>query len=225
MFSLVPRCHGLRGSQKYTATPGVDAEADVLGHLLAVVPSERAPQLGWKRSDVHAELVDNVFGPSALGKADQHQEAGLAFDEGGDLAVPTANQQVALPVTGHGTVVDLGGPLAYGDGADDLAPSVPVGAVRSWAASDPARAEMGGELFGQHPSGLHEQRQIDRLVRHPHLRIIGERPAEPACDLLGRPVQCELAGHELAQPPVGGEPAHLRSARSGPGRLVALAAR
>ena len=122
-----------------------------------MVPGERAPQLGGKRSDVHAELVNNVVGPPALGKTDQHQEAGLAFDEGGDLAVATPHQQVTLPVAGHGTVVDLGGPLANGDGADDPAPSVPVGAVRSWAASDPARTEMGSQLLGQSPSGLHEQ--------------------------------------------------------------------
>ena len=36
-------------------------------------------------------------------------------------------------------------------------------------------AQVAGEFLAQRTRGLHEQRQVDRLVRHAHLRVVGER--------------------------------------------------
>ena len=41
------------------------------------------------------------------------------------------------------------------------------------------------ELLAQRPPGLDVQRQVDRLVRHPHLRIAREGRWQPPSDLLG----------------------------------------
>ena len=45
VFSLVPRCHGLCGSQKVDGQAGVDAELSVLCHFGALVPGQRLPEL------------------------------------------------------------------------------------------------------------------------------------------------------------------------------------
>jgi hypothetical protein len=58
------------------------------------------------------------------------------------------------------------------------------GIARLRAAADPSSAQMSGELGAQHRRGLHEQRGVDRLVRHPHRRIVRELGDQPAADLL-----------------------------------------
>ena len=67
----------------------------------------------------------------------------------------------------------------------------------------------------QHTSALHEQAQVNRLVRHLHVRILWMGPLEPARDLLRRPIRRELLGHARAQDGTLGESTALgRSARS-----------
>ena len=43
MFSLVPRCQGLLGSQKSICTPVSTVNFNVLGHLFSLIPGDRAP--------------------------------------------------------------------------------------------------------------------------------------------------------------------------------------
>src|SRR5262249_48913513 len=50
-----------------------------------------------------------------------------------------------------------------------------------------AGAEAAGQLLPQRPAGLHEERLVDRLVRHAHLRFVGILDREPRGDLLRRP--------------------------------------
>ena len=64
-------------------------------------------------------------------------------------------------------------------------------------APGPAAAQVAGQLLAQRPAGLHEQRQVDRLVRHPHLRVVGIARRQPTRDLLRRPAQLQLALHHL----------------------------
>jgi hypothetical protein len=45
VFSLVPRCQGLCGSQQVDRQAGIDAQLGVLGHLGALVPGQRPAQL------------------------------------------------------------------------------------------------------------------------------------------------------------------------------------
>src|SRR4029453_6881834 len=61
-------------------------------------------------------------------------------------------------------------------------------------------AQVAGQLPAQRAAGLDEQRQVDRLVRHPHLRIVREGSNEPTGDLLRRPAPLELALHHAAEP-------------------------
>src|SRR5215211_1190084 len=60
--------------------------------------------------------------------------------------------------------------------------------------------QVAGQFPAQRAARLHEQRQVDRLVRHPHLRIVREGSSEPTGDLLRRPAQLELALHHRAEP-------------------------
>ena len=58
-----------------------------------------------------------------------------------------------------------------------------------------SRPQIAGQFLAQRAAGLHEQRQIDRLVRHAHLRIVRELFHQPTRDLLRRPPQLELRLH------------------------------
>ena len=81
-------------------------------------------------------------------------------------------------------VLDLGGSLADRDRVHDLPPAMPAGGARPRPALHPAGPQVRCQLTLERTAGLHEQGQIDRLVRHPHLRLVGEGPDQPAGDLL-----------------------------------------
>src|SRR5439155_677553 len=85
--------------------------------------------------------------------------------------VVAAHEQVALPVTGHGPILDLGRSLAD----EDHVPERAGGLVPAGSTSGAAGPEAGRELSPECPPALHEERLIDRLVAHPHLRIGGPR--------------------------------------------------
>ena len=113
---------------------------------------------------------------------------------------------------GHGPVVDLGGPFAdhhhVGDAASGLDPV-------AGAALGPAGAQAAGELAAQLSPPLDVDALVDRLVRHPHHRIVGELDRQAASDLLRRPPRLEPLGH------LGGEPgtaSSLAASGAGPAR-------
>ena len=62
VFSFVPRCHGLRGSQKNTCSPSVDTQLSVLGHLRALVPGQGPTKLIRERSDRRCDRIPYGFG-------------------------------------------------------------------------------------------------------------------------------------------------------------------
>ena len=64
--------------------------------------------------------------------------------------------------------------------------------VAAWPAGRVSRPQIAGQFLAQRTARLHEQRQIDRLVRHAHLRLVGELLHQPTRDLLRRPPQLEL---------------------------------
>ena len=120
------------------------------------------------------------------------------------IADPVArpDDQVALPVPGHSAVLGLGRALA------DRSPSPGSGhAARPRAprlAYRPSGPQERGQLPAQPAAGLHVQRLVDRLGRHPHLRFAGEVDPESASDLLRalplpQPV-LDLAAAELRPP-------------------------
>ena len=89
---------GAFGIAELDLDAGVDAEADVLGHLWSLVPSDGPTELGRQGDDPFGEGVSEGLGPVALGEADQHQVARLALDEGADRGEALAHDEVALPV-------------------------------------------------------------------------------------------------------------------------------
>src|SRR5947209_19711758 len=103
------------------------------------------------------EAVDDMSGGATLGQLDEHDESGLAFDQGGDLAVAGAQQQVAFPVSGHGPILDLGRAFSDRDCVDDLAAAVASSSVGLGSSDTAAGAQMGGQVLAQPPSALHDQ--------------------------------------------------------------------
>ena len=55
------------------------------------------------------------------------------------------------------------------------------------AAPGPPGTQARRQLLAQLTFGLHEDRLVDRLVRHPPLWLVGMIPTQPLSDLLGRP--------------------------------------
>src|ERR1022692_2053800 len=89
----------------------------------------------------------------------------------------------------------------------------------------PTAAQLLAQLAPQRTTRLHEQRQIDRLVRDPHRRIILVGPAQPPRDLLRRPPALKFLLDDPAQTRVERELRQLRATRTLPRRpLSALRA-
>ena len=82
----------------------------MLRHLVALIPGERAPQLGGQGGD---RLGKRVRDPLRLGslECDELQVARLALDQGRDRrrAPAVSDQKIALPVAWDGAVFDLRG--------------------------------------------------------------------------------------------------------------------
>ena len=97
---------------------GGKREALVGMHLLALIPGERASQFLRQLADVLSKCSHNV-GRVFAGKLDEHHKAGAALDEGGDVRIVRSGDKVSFPMTGYGTVLSLGGPLADRDHIED----------------------------------------------------------------------------------------------------------
>ena len=60
------------------------------------------------------------------GHFDQHGETRMPFHQGCDMTVLAAAEQIALPMTGNGAVINLRRSFANRDGIDDLPAGLPV---------------------------------------------------------------------------------------------------
>ena len=58
------------------------------------------------------------------GDLDEHREAGIALDEGGDVRIVRSGKKVSFPMPRHSAILNLGGPLADGDHIEDLRISI-----------------------------------------------------------------------------------------------------
>lgn len=126
--------------QKQTGMSVAMCEHAVGGHLRALVPGQRAHQVGGQHLDGRCQGVADVLGAAAVGRVQEDDVAGGPFDhdaDGGDTIL--ANDQVAFPVAGHGSGFHLGGPFAdphHGSGEPRLAPLGLRASARDWAAGD-----------------------------------------------------------------------------------------
>ena len=141
--------------------------------------------------------------------------------------VERAEEQVAFPVPGHRPVVGLGGPFGDVDacraaGPDRCSWSTP----RGRRVACPRRRYV-GQFLAQRAAGLHEQRQVDRLVRHLHLRVDQGTPrAANRAICCGDHCSRSLSSHHRPQLDAGRELRRLRSPHHAPSaRSSARAAR
>jgi len=91
----------------------VCADVSVTGHLDALVPGDRAPQVRRQGAQVgHQTTVDEV-GMAGSGHRHQNGEAGGALNEGGDVGtVAGAGDEVAVPMPGLETLQHVGWAVA-----------------------------------------------------------------------------------------------------------------
>ena len=94
-------------------------EVLVLGHLQSAIPGQRPSQRCWKFLNVLAQRGHNRGGVFA-GHLDQGDKTRMAFHQSGDRTVVGAADQIALPMTGNGAILDLSWPFPDGNGLDDL---------------------------------------------------------------------------------------------------------
>ena len=109
-----------------------------------------------------------------------------------DIGIPRAHEQVTFPVPRHRAVLDGGRAVANRDSVNDRPARMGRCALR--ASIGPPLSEVGHQCLLEHAAALHKQAEIDRLVRHVHGWIIRIRLAQPAGDLLRRPLERELGG-------------------------------
>jgi uncharacterized protein YqfA (UPF0365 family) len=156
----------------------------VIGELHAAIPREARPKLGGKGLHVGGERVHHGLGVLAA-DLDQHQVAGGPLDQRRDVRVARSREQVALPVSRHGSILDLGRPLADRDRVGDAPSALPLA---RGVARPPHRAtgpKMGGELLAKDAAGLHEQAPVDGLGRHLQSVFARVGARKPSGDLLG----------------------------------------
>src|SRR5665213_2647624 len=80
----------------------------------------------------------------------------------------------------------------------DLSSSIAIEPRLFRSADGPPRSKIAEQLLLKHPAGLNKQAAIDRLVGHVITLIARMSSLQPAGDLLGRPVQSQLARHGLS---------------------------
>lgn len=129
----------------------------------------------------------------------QHHETRLPLDERGDVRVRFPCEEVAFPVTRDGAVVDAGWALPDGHRIDDLPAGLTGRRRKARSTHGLSTAEVSEQRLLQHASALHEQAQVDRLMRHLHIWILGIGPLKPARDLLWRPIGFQLLRDAGAQ--------------------------
>ena len=139
---------------------GLLALREKLGPILWQFP----PNFGWNEKrfrEFFAILPRNTAEAAELGRL--HNEK---------LKVPPSLE------------IDVSRPLADVDGSDDLTFAMAAGGDRLATTHHPSGPQVRSEFLAQQASSLNEQRQVDRLVTHLQLRVIGELPAQPPRDLL-----------------------------------------
>ena len=109
-------------------------------HLFALIPGQGASQLLRQLADVPGKRSNDSRGVLA-GDFDQHREAGIALDEGGDVRVIRSGQKVSFPMPRHGAILNLGGPLANGDHIEDM-PLSTLGVVAVGATHPPCSPQL-----------------------------------------------------------------------------------
>ncbi|MCY1293470.1 hypothetical protein D9M68_697070 [compost metagenome] len=140
-----------------------DGKALVISHLLAAIPRQRFVQLLRRFDGVLDQGVDHSLRVFA-GDLQQHDEPRLALDQGDDLAVSAAEQQIAFPVARYRAIFDGCRPLTYRNGIADSSALVSLRGVEPRVTHDPAAPQVFKQLLLQRTAGLYIKATIDGLV-------------------------------------------------------------
>jgi hypothetical protein len=143
-------------------------------------------------------------------EVEEENESCAAVDQSAHCAAAAfAEDDVAFPVAGDCTVLNLSGPLGdvYHAGQPGSAFDRP-----SFLRTARAGTQASSQLAARLASLLHEQRLAYGLVAHPHLRIVGEVQSRALRDLLRRPQLLQPRG-DLVEQATGAELARLRTLR------------
>src|SRR3954454_2589977 len=238
VFSFVPRCHGLWGSQKETATP-----ASIRSWACWAISAPRS-HVSDRRSCSGKVVIVRAIAPRTAsapcparagpflvrasnpwpsmravavhaGQVKQHREPRRALHQRADGGTAQAEDEVALPMTRHGSVSRLGRTLADQDGRINKALARPA-AARPRHAQRPPGPQAGRQLTPQRPAPLHVKRLIDRLVADAHGRVTREVDPQAPGDLLRAPRLGPPAVLPTSVP--AALPGHGRPNHSGPAR-------
>src|SRR5882724_11456331 len=98
---------------------------------------------------------------------DEHREARMAPHERGDVSIVRSREEIAFPVSGYRSVLDLGWALADRDRVHDLAKPV-LRCAALGLAHLPTGAKVRHQLLLQHPSRVNEEALVDRFLRELH---------------------------------------------------------
>ncbi len=146
--------------------PGRHGDVAVPGELGAAVPGQRAAQLLGQGADGRDHGVADCGSAVPAGQMHQQYESGAALDQGADRgAAVRAQDQVALPVPGHGSVVGFS--RAFADRDDVGEGGLACGGAAPRSAHRPAGPQLLVQVSAQMPAALDVQRLVDRLVGHP----------------------------------------------------------
>ncbi len=98
----------------------VHREGPVFGHLQSAVPGQRTPQGRGEFTNVPAQCGDDNSRILA-GHLYQRGKTRMSFHQGHNVTVLCAADEITLPITGNGAVLDLCGSFPNGEGIDDSA--------------------------------------------------------------------------------------------------------
>jgi hypothetical protein len=116
VFSLLPRCQGLCGSQKKTSMLVSIVNRTLLGHLFALVPRERPAQLGRHLRELAGERHAHALCGATIRQVEKHDVQARALDQGPDRrAASFTKDQVAFPMAWDGAIRGLRRPVANHD--------------------------------------------------------------------------------------------------------------
>ncbi|CAG7263386.1 hypothetical protein PICSAR254_04571 [Mycobacterium avium subsp. paratuberculosis] len=114
-------------------------------------------------------------------------------------------------MSGHGAVGDLRGALADVDHVAQVSATLTRTTPR--LAQGPPGTQAGVQLTSQIPFALNVNRLIDRLLRHPHLRIVGKVAPQPPSDLLRAVLLIQPRLYLVVEQLIGRQLAGPRTAR------------
>ena len=128
------------------------------------------------------------------------------------LETGRAIKQITFPVSGHGPVGGLGGPVGDQQLRWDVGAAAALVGQPSRFAQRPPGAQATGQLAAQLAPSLHVEGLVDGLVGHLHLRVVGELRAQCATDLFGTPPLLQPGSDRGVQPRVAAQLPRLRAA-------------